>query len=599
MADLVVRCARGAGAAAGDDAVRCAPRLTPDNITPSAPLVLGSGDLSVVVVNPGPGARSTPGGVCLGAMLAPGSSWDRTGVDRPDGSYALCRFDDGRLELLTDPVGSRTMWYVMSNEVFLASTSQRALVALLRSYEPNDLAASWLVSSGAMGAESWDRRLRVVPPATRLTLDRRAWSLASDTRPVAGSGLALSDSEHVGRLRESVIASCAALDIDLDAWLLPLSGGYDSRALLLGLLAAGRRPRCVTWGVPSSPADPTSDAAVARRLSAQMKVPHEFVAVQAADEPVRDVLTRFLVAGEGRTDQLAGYIDGLRLWKRFFEQGVAGVIRGDEPPLGAHVPLHSYTYTRRRELIVLVQDYPEDHLVRRLGLTEQPKPALYDPLPGESIPEYHDRLYEANSLPFELGCLNDIKCKYVEVANPLLAAPVVRAVRDLPEHLRPERETLRRMLDELGPALPYADHSALAGAAGYLRAPAFTAELVEALSSRDAERVCSRHGLDLVIRRLERPAATTIRRRLRQAVRTTVPASVRHRLIADPPLSLPVPTLALRLYMAVRMDQLLREDASALAGIETAPGPRVHAGPAPPTDSRRCPGAGGGAGEEE
>jgi hypothetical protein len=469
------------------------------------------------------------------------------------------------LELVADVLGSRTVWYVRSDDLFLASTSQRALVCLLGTYQQNDEAVSWLASSGSLGAVPWDRRLALVAPATRLSLDRRSWAMVSDTRPVKGTGTPRPDDELVADLRDTLLGSCAALDIDLHSWLLSLSGGYDSRMILLALLAAGHKPRCITWGLKRSAADPNSDTTVARRLAAALGVEHEFVATDAGDEPVRQVLTRFLVAGEARTEQFAAYIDGLRLWESLFARGVAGVVRGDEPAWGSHVPIHSALYARRRMHVKLIEDYPHGHLVRRLGLAQQAKPPYYDPYPDESIPAYRDRVYEGHSVPFLLGPLNDIKAKYVEVANPFLSAQVLRATRELPDHLRPGRAAFCRIVEDMSPNVPFSKHSAIVGATDYMHRPTFTAELVEVLSSSAAERVCGREGLDLVVERLLRPAATTARRGLRKAVRATIPATVRRRLMADPPLSLGAPALAFRMYMAARMTEILRADASALA----------------------------------
>ena len=46
----------------------------------------------------------------------------------PDGSYALFRSDENKVELITDVVGSRTIWYVRTEDAFIASTSQRAII---------------------------------------------------------------------------------------------------------------------------------------------------------------------------------------------------------------------------------------------------------------------------------------------------------------------------------------------------------------------------------------------------------------------------------------------------------------------------------------
>jgi hypothetical protein len=564
MADLIVSCRRAAESwTATPDLLAWARGLSPDNAVPRPPLVLEDGGLSVVVVNPCPGMPQTSQGVCLGALHTPHAGWAIAGGPAPDGTYAICRWDDRRLELLADLAASRTLWWCMTDELFVASTSQRALVCRLGGFELNDLAVSWLVASGSTGPNAWDARLRPLPPGAALTLDRGNWTASTQTRVLPRDATELSDDEHVERLRASIVSACATLDVDLGTWLLPLSGGRDSRSLLLGLLVAGRRPRCVTWGLSRTLADHEGDAAIATRLARELAVEHEFMATDAAESPVRQVLTRFLVAGEGRTDQLAGYIDGLALWRRLADRGVAGVIRADEPPLGSHVDLHSHTYVRRRMHVKLIQDYPQGHLVRDLGLVEPPRPDLYDPLPGESIPAYRDRQYAGHSLPYTLAPLTDIKAKYVEVANPLLSAVVAHAAAALPDHLRPGRVALCRAVDAMGPALPYARRSAIVGAADYQHSPEFVAELVDVLASPEAEHVCDRNGLRRVLERLGKPPGAELR--LRRAAKTLVPHFVRRRVVPDPPLSLGTVELAFRLYLATRMASLLREDARALA----------------------------------
>ena len=151
--------------------------------------------------------------------------------------------------------------------------------------------------------------------------------------------------------------------------------------------------------------------------------------------PPRVLIDRFLVAGEGRTDQIAGYLDGLAIWKRFFEAGVSGVIRGDEPGWG-YGTVHSDTYVRRRAHLDIVPDYPQNHLIRRLGLAPQALPDWALRRPDESLMGYRDRLYEGFSFPMYLAPLSDVKCAYVELVNPLQTDRVVRVARELPEALR-------------------------------------------------------------------------------------------------------------------------------------------------------------------
>ena len=219
------------------------------------------------------------------------------------------------------------MWYVFGSETFLASTSQRALVCLLGDLHFNAAAASWLASSGTLGPDNaWDVRLKRVPAAAVLTLDRRGWTTRCEAEGLDPHPAPLSDEIHLERWIAAVLAACEELQISLDTWLLPLSGGLDSRTILAALVDVGRRPRCITWGLRRSLKDPKSDTVVARRLAQHYKVEHSFLATDPPGEPARAFFDRYLVAGEGRTDQIAGYIDGLAAWKTLFDRGVTGVI---------------------------------------------------------------------------------------------------------------------------------------------------------------------------------------------------------------------------------------------------------------------------------
>jgi hypothetical protein len=70
-------------------------------------------------------------------------------------------------------------------------------------------------------------------------------------------------------------------------------------------------------------------------------------------------------------------------------------------------------------------------------------------------------------VPMFLAALTDLKSAYVEVANPLLAARVLRCVRQMPDRLRTDKRLWRRFVKLRGPSIPYASRSAL------LELPAF------------------------------------------------------------------------------------------------------------------------------
>jgi hypothetical protein len=568
MSGLIVACSRPGTDLpfSAEDVRTVAARLSPDHIAPRAPLVVEEPGLAVAVVNPIPDLPRAPGAVCLGGLVGGDGGWSATGAGRPDGSYAVCRWDSGRLELVTDNLASRTIWYVLDGDVFLASTSQRALVSLLGDFRLSSGAVAWLASSGSLGPDGgWDTRLRMAPPAAVLTLDRRTWTTRCAAESLDPHPEALPDKVHLQRWRDAILETCRELEVSLDTWLLPLSGGLDSRVLLAALIAADRRPRCVTWGLRRSLDDPANDAVVARRLAEHYRLDHRFLATDMDDTPARVVIDRFLAAGEGRTDQIAGYLDGLCVWKTLYEDGVSGIIRGDEPAWGYTTIYTDADVTRRADGGAVVADYPQGHLIRQLGLAPQSLPAWMARGDGETLQHYASRLWERHGFQAHLAPLNDVKAAYVEIVNPFVSDRVMTVARALPETLRSQRRGFKAVAAGLSPPIPVAKHSAIDGASRLLSSSApVIDEITAVLSSPEAERICDRQGLDRVSSALRTPGSARAEPRVVGAVRAAVPRRVKAALRPRPPATLSAFKLAFRLHLAIRMATMLEADAAVL-----------------------------------
>ena len=569
MSGLIAICQRDPADAADLTAVlrRCAARLAPDDISPRPPEVRSSPGFAFIVTNPAPGLPLGGEAACLGVLERPAPEWQTVGAPPPDGTYALVRADGERLELISDALASRTLWYVHTPRLFLASTSQRALVSLLGDLVPDCAAVTWMATSGTLGpSASWDARLSRLPGDSVLVLDRHSWSLRLDTRPVVFAPAQGTDDSLVAKLGDAIDASCASADLDLTRWVLPLSGGMNSRALLIALLRAGRPPRCVTWGLSSSPDDPRNDAAVAKALAERMGVEHRYYPIDHSSEDQERVLRRFLVAGEGRAEDFGGYTDGFATWRQLYGSGVAGVIRGDEPGWG-YGSYYSEEYARRKLRLRVLSDYAPGHLIQRLGLEPQPVPPALRRREGETFAAYNDRVDDCFLVPTRFAALNDLKAPYVEIANPLLTRRVVQVARSLPDHLRRERGAFESYVRSHGPDLPFAEHHAPADPEEYLARPPFLDELKRELGSTAAESVLGRQELDSLVAALVRPSTVSVRRRLRSAAMKVVPVDLARRVRRNPALFLSARELAFRIYIASRMTELLRGDAAASAEV--------------------------------
>src|SRR5690606_11646485 len=211
--------------------------LFPEHITPRAPVIARANGLVSVVANPTGSGRREGASVALGVLEAD-PHWSRPRADVPDGCFALFRADDEHVELVADASASRTIWYAKTDDLFVASTSQRAVGAVLGDFCPNLEAAAWLLSSGSLGpGGGWDSRVERVPPGGRILLRRRSWRLDVSAPQVSIAAAAgLGDSRDLGRELEALVDDVAAsLELDFSRWLVPLSGGVDSRGLLLAL----------------------------------------------------------------------------------------------------------------------------------------------------------------------------------------------------------------------------------------------------------------------------------------------------------------------------------------------------------------------------
>jgi hypothetical protein len=473
-------------------------RLRPDNLPRRTPRVSRANGVVSVTFNPPEGSDTGSASVCLGA-----SSPRR---DAPDGSIATLRADDRAIELVNDAVGSRTVWYAMTDDLFVASTSQRAIASILGSFEPNRHAFAWMLSSGTLGPGfGWDSRVRPVPAGGRVRLDRAKWRLRIEEPGAAGgdeaeraaaryskSGRVRARREaHRRGLERAIEQAFSECRFDPERWILPLSGGVDSRGILL-FLDDARRFKSVTWGVERSLADPSSDGRIAERLAAHFGLAHRFLPISISEEPRARLVERFLVAGEGRTDRLSGYLDGFEIWRIFAEQGAEGVIRGDEA-FGWN-PVRSEAEVLRECGVTRLDDVLDERSRAAADLPAQSLPPMLERRAGESLASWRDRLYRQFRLPVLLAALTDLKCAYVEVANPLLSRGIIECVRTLPDRLRTDKRLWRSIVRRRSPPIPFAARTGVYPLRDFVREPATLELMLEELGG-DAARDVLGDGL--------------------------------------------------------------------------------------------------------
>ncbi|MEO6256957.1 MAG: hypothetical protein ABIO69_09125, partial [Sphingomicrobium sp.] len=458
---------------------------------------------------------------------------------------------------------TRTAWWVLTEDYFLASSSQRAIVRLLGDFQFNREVIAWMLAGGTLGPQGgWDARLNRLGADTRLVLDRAAWTVEASTRPAAFAPSPGADDAQQAALEQALAASCAALALDRLEWRLPLSGGYDSRFILTTLHAGGVRPQCITWGRAGAPREKGSDAFVAAELAERLDCPHQYFDVGASPEPVATIVERFLHNGEGRVDHVAGYLDGFAIWKTLSGANIELVLRGDEAFGWSAVS--SEREVRKAVELLLLEDYFPQAKLAELGIEPNRVPAELERGAGESLAEWRDRLYQTLRIPTVLAALSDLKLAYLEIANPLISRRVVEVVRATRDDLRTDKALFRRIVDRAGPAVAFAKFGALEESDNFLNRPDLRQLMLDDLAAADFGVVLSPQLADhlrhaLAGKRSGSSRATGLKRWLKSVAPTSAIAWLKRRRTRSAA-QLDSAVLAWRACMVVRMHRILTRD---------------------------------------
>ena len=302
--------------------------LQPDNIVSQIDhRVVSNGNVAYAIMNYQPTVIDKKNSLLLGYLYDRRETWDEPLTDFPDGSYALFRNNDDYLEVVTDAVASRTIWYYFDANWFIASSSQRGIFMFLGNFHFDERVIPWLLSTGTLGPEfSWDTRLKRLSVDSSVVLDRNIWSISTRQTPVHFVQQDRSDAEHQRILEDAIGKTIDSLKgINFEHWEIPLSGGYDSRAIICFInrtVRISENLRTITWGLEESIDDTGSDAKVAKDLAYTLGVEHRYYHTDLSEEPIANVIDRFLFCGEGRVDRFSGYTDGMKIWKDLFAAGV-------------------------------------------------------------------------------------------------------------------------------------------------------------------------------------------------------------------------------------------------------------------------------------
>jgi hypothetical protein len=540
--------------------------ISPDNITPREPQINIGSDIAYGIMNPTNTILTHGNSLMLGKLIGDNDRWHEPGTDFPEGTYALFRDSERYCEIITDPVATRTIWYYHDENLFVASTSQRAIILYLGGFEFDDRVIPWMLSTGSLGPTlSWDRRIKRVPPDTSVILDKKNWTLNVNQKPVEFVESKISDTDHEKYMREVLDATFESIKFDFNDWILPLSGGYDSRGILCLLKSKDNAEgiKTITWGLKTSLDNKTNDAYVATQLAKKLNVPHMYFCNNIAQDPAELLINRFLINGEGRVDHVGGYMDGFQIWKHLYESNIQGIIRGDEGFGWTEVlsPLD----VRKCVGFTICNDYSNLKDFLSQSSHSQDIPPLLERKDGETFSTWRDRLYHTDRISTILAALSDLKLSYVEIVNPLLTRRILYQVRKLPDHLRTLKVLYKKIVISISPDVPYATVGANADNSEVLRLRQVVDLLKDAMSSDAALELFSAEFIEKVLNNLKiideanlkNESSTSLKSIVKQLLPYRFKSIIKTKVLSAPELDYNI--IAFRMYIIMRMRKLLTE----------------------------------------
>ncbi|MFI1213291.1 asparagine synthetase B family protein [Streptomyces sp. NPDC020802] len=194
----------------------------------------------------------------------------------PEGVFAAWEWDGERLLVRNDRYGMHPLYYRADAGSLTLSPDPLALLLPGESAELDDDALAVFIRLGFfLGEDTAFVAIRALPPGATLTWTPDGLEIRSPALPVPGPA-ALTQADAVDGFVE-LFRAAVARRLPAEPYVLPLSGGRDSRHILLELCRQGAPPRLCVSGAKFPP-DPGADARVAAHLAERLGLPHRTVA---------------------------------------------------------------------------------------------------------------------------------------------------------------------------------------------------------------------------------------------------------------------------------------------------------------------------------
>ncbi|MFD0784272.1 asparagine synthetase B family protein [Micromonospora azadirachtae] len=273
-------------------------------------------------------------------VLAAFEYWGAEAVHRLRGEYAFAVVEraTGRAYLARDPLGVKPLYWAREPGCLHVASEVKALVGY-----------GVPVSEVPPGQHGWadaDGHVRLRPYVDLLAL---------------GVGLpVIDDPDEAALLVRAALRDSIRVRVDTDLTVgVVLSGGLDSSLVLHEVRELHHDCVAITIGAPGSP-----DVAYARRLAADLGVPHEVVELRPRDIRLADIREAIRISELTEYGDIINAVVSVPLFRRLRQLGVKVALTGDgsDELFGGYPMYHEVGPRASRRLFL--------HRIRNLGRTE-------------------------------------------------------------------------------------------------------------------------------------------------------------------------------------------------------------------------------------
>jgi hypothetical protein len=570
--------------------------LNPDNIQARPAFIFRDQKVIFGLTNPPSTFLHNKENVVLGNFFESDENWKKIGHPASDGNYIIFRSNPKILEVVSDYMGTRNLWYFFNEDFFIASSSQKALIHFSGDFIFDEGIIPWILFNGTTGPNNcWDKRLKRIPPNAKITIDKKKWVIKIDEEPVQFSPSKNNKEHFKQELKTALTNTFKDLNIEPEKWAITLSGGHDSRAVLSlfkkyhnqesrdeparyesesnfknrsrpeGIKPTGGNKKdstinTVTWGERKSLQDLNSDAHIAQLLADRHKTAHKYYSTEDTEEPIEKIVTRFLANGEGGIDHITGYLDGFSIWQELFENRIEGIIRGDE--VFGYNTIYSTLVVRNFMGLLFFEDYENLTKYEYLKSLKQELPSHLNQTESESLPTWRDRIFQEYRIPYAQASLADLKYPYVEQLNPFLSRKIAKIIRGLPDKLRTDKKLFKEIMKSLNPkGIPFSKKDSNTPLRDAVKKEEFVDLIKKELSSNYAEKFFPKSFLNqlilnLKVKEISSQNESGIFKKLKEMVPKKVKTYLAHQ---NPKLQLDENVLAFRVFIICRMHKTFSE----------------------------------------